>query len=153
MGFLRKLFAPSDETTASNREPIPTTVAACILLLEIATSDNEFDASEQERIRLILQTKYDVPEEDIDAVLKQSRDTMHNAIDLWHFTNRINETCDPETRKKIMEDLWDVVYADGKLSHHEDYLIHKIAKLLRLSHRDLIEAKLAVKRRYHPETS
>jgi len=42
--------------------------------------------------------------------------------------------------------VWDVVYADGKLDKHEDYLVHKLAALLRLTHKQLIEAKLKVKK-------
>jgi uncharacterized tellurite resistance protein B-like protein len=38
------------------------------------------------------------------------------------------------------------VYADGKLDKHEDYLVHKLANLLRLTHKQLIEAKLKVKK-------
>jgi len=41
-----------------------------------------------------------------------------------------------------MELVWKLVYADGILDKHEDYLAHKLAKLLRLSHRELIDAKL-----------
>jgi uncharacterized tellurite resistance protein B-like protein len=53
-------------------------------------------------------------------------------------------------KRRILEHLWEVVYADGKLSKHEDYLIHKIATLLRLTHNDLIRAKLAVKQSLDP---
>ena len=43
-----------------------------------------------------------------------------------------------------MELMWDLVYADGRLSEHENYLVHKLGKMLRLNHRELIDAKLAV---------
>ena len=43
-----------------------------------------------------------------------------------------------------MELIWKVVYADGHLDQHEDYLAHKVSKLLRLSHAQLIQAKLIV---------
>jgi len=43
-----------------------------------------------------------------------------------------------------MEMIWRIVYADGHLNQHEDYLAHKISRLLRLSHPQLIETKLKV---------
>jgi uncharacterized tellurite resistance protein B-like protein len=46
-----------------------------------------------------------------------------------------------------MEAAWEVVYADEKLNSYEDHFVHRLAKLLRLEHADLIEAKLKVKRK------
>jgi uncharacterized tellurite resistance protein B-like protein len=41
---------------------------------------------------------------------------------------------------------WQIVYVDGKLDKHEDYLMHKFSKLLHISHKHFINAKLKVKR-------
>jgi uncharacterized tellurite resistance protein B-like protein len=46
---------------------------------------------------------------------------------------------------RIVEIIWKIAYADGKLDKHEDYLAHKLGKLLRLNHKQLIEAKLNAK--------
>jgi uncharacterized tellurite resistance protein B-like protein len=43
-----------------------------------------------------------------------------------------------------VELLWELVYSDGKMDGHENYFMHKLARLLRLTHRDLIDAKLRV---------
>ena len=43
-----------------------------------------------------------------------------------------------------IEMIWQVAYADGRLDSHEDYLVHKLATLLRLDHKQLIEAKLKI---------
>jgi uncharacterized tellurite resistance protein B-like protein len=40
--------------------------------------------------------------------------------------------------------VWEIAYTDGKLDKYEDYLVHKLAKLLHLTHKQLIEAKLRV---------
>src|SRR3989338_8890693 len=45
-----------------------------------------------------------------------------------------------EEKIKVIETVWKVVYADGKLDMHEDYLVHKLSKLLKLSHKQLIDA-------------
>jgi uncharacterized tellurite resistance protein B-like protein len=49
----------------------------------------------------------------------------------------------------IVETLWRVVFVDGKMDQHENYLMHKFSNLLRLSHKQLIDAKLKV---LHPQT-
>ncbi|MBW7865764.1 MAG: TerB family tellurite resistance protein, partial [Candidatus Hydrogenedentes bacterium] len=43
-------------------------------------------------------------------------------------------------------DLWRVINADGSLDAHEDHLAHKLMDLLRLNHKQFIEAKLRVVR-------
>lgn len=45
-----------------------------------------------------------------------------------------------------IETIWRIACTDRELDKHEDYLVHKLAKLLRLSHKQLIEAKLKVKK-------
>jgi uncharacterized tellurite resistance protein B-like protein len=37
------------------------------------------------------------------------------------------------------------VYADGHLDKHEDYLMHKLANVFDLTHKELIGAKIAAK--------
>ena len=44
-----------------------------------------------------------------------------------------------------MESVWSIIFADGKLDANEDYFAHKLANLLRLSHGEMIDAKLAAK--------
>jgi uncharacterized tellurite resistance protein B-like protein len=70
---------------------------------------------------------------------------LKNSNDLWRFASLINKNYSIEEKESIMEMIWRVAYADGHLDKHEDYLVHKMAKLLRLSHKQLIEAKLEVK--------
>jgi uncharacterized tellurite resistance protein B-like protein len=46
----------------------------------------------------------------------------------------------------VIETVWRVVYSDGILDKHEDYLVHKLADLLHLKHSELIDAKLKILR-------
>ena len=44
----------------------------------------------------------------------------------------------------LVELLWRIIYIDGRLDKHEEYLVRKLATLLHLSHKDMIDAKLKV---------
>jgi uncharacterized tellurite resistance protein B-like protein len=46
---------------------------------------------------------------------------------------------------EIIEILWRIVYVDGKMDQYEQYLMNKMKNLLRISHDQLIDAKLKVK--------
>ncbi len=67
------------------------------------------------------------------------------SVDLWEFTNLINQNYSKEEKRKIVEAAWRVIFADRRLHGYEDHFVHKLAKLLQLEHSDLIEAKLKAK--------
>jgi uncharacterized tellurite resistance protein B-like protein len=122
-------------------------IAACALFLEMSAVDGEFGDEERELILSALQGQYGVPKEDAVALMEHANHQREGSIDLWQFTNRINENYTMEEKLRVIEIVWEIAYADGLLDKHEDYLVHKLADLLRLTHRQLIEAKLAVKNR------
>ena len=46
-----------------------------------------------------------------------------------------------------MESVWSILLIDEHLEAHEDHFAHKLANLLRLTHKELIDAKLAVRKK------
>ena len=76
--------------------------------------------------------------------MKSSKKELDGSIDLWQFTNLINENYSLEEKLDVLKMVWEIAYADGKLDCHEDYLVHKFANLLRLNHKQLINVKLEV---------
>jgi uncharacterized tellurite resistance protein B-like protein len=119
-------------------------VATCALLLEMANIDGEFSDTEREYITSALKMGYGLSKEDISELIDATKEELNDSIDLWQFTNRINQNYSLEEKIRIIETVWKVAYADGRLDSHEDYLVHKLAELLRLSHKQLINAKLKV---------
>lgn len=119
-------------------------IAVCVLLLEVAKSDDEFDGEEREHIVETLVRRFDLSEEDAHELMAIARERRMASSDLWKFTNAVNQRCTPNEKLEIMEEIWRVIYADGTLDAHEDYLAHKFARLLNLNHPQLIQAKLKV---------
>jgi uncharacterized tellurite resistance protein B-like protein len=122
-------------------------VAVCALFLEMASIDGEFSDSERENIISLLKRQYRMSDEHVAALMEASEEGLEGSIDLWQFTNLINQNYSRQEKIQIIEMVWQVVYADGRLDKHEDYLVHKLAKLLRLSQKDLIDAKVKVSSR------
>jgi len=119
-------------------------IAAAALFLELASIDNEFSEEERQRILSILQSEYDLSKDDALAMAEEARSQLAGSVDLWRFTNAINEGFSDAEKAHVVELLWEIVYADGTVDAHEDYLMHKLGKLLRMPHRQLIAAKLQV---------
>ena len=147
MDLLKKFFAKtSDDATAAEsvRTSRDVRIATCALLLEIANIDGRFSESEKKSVVEILQDSYQLSAEHATALMKAADEQLEKSIDLWHFAKLINENYSTEEKIRIIEMVWQIIYTDGKLDKHEDYLAHKLANLLRLSHEQLIEAKLKV---------
>jgi len=121
-----------------------TQVATCAVLLEMARIDNEFSEEEQESLISILKERYGLSNEDAEKLILASNEELEGSIDLWRFTNLINRHYAIEEKLEIIRTVWEIAYADGKLDKHEDYLLHKLAELLNLTHKQLIDAKLSV---------
>lgn len=140
---IRELFTPElQEEEHLDEEHLR--IATCIVLLEVADSDEEFSDTERKHVVEALQGRYQLSEEDahelVDAAIEH-RETSH---DLWQYTNRINQTCSHQEKIDVIEEVWRVIYADHAMSGHEDYVVHKLARLFNLTHRQLIDAKLRI---------
>ena len=119
-------------------------IATCALLLEMANIDGKFSELEKESIVEVLKNDYQLSVEHASALMKAAEDELEKSIDLWQFAKLINQNYSTEEKIKVIETVWQVIYTDGILDKHEDYLVHKLAKLLRLSHKQLIDTKLRV---------
>jgi uncharacterized tellurite resistance protein B-like protein len=119
-------------------------VAVCALLVEMAQIDNTFTPKEMETILSILREKYGLSQEHADALVIEAEKELKESVDLWQFAKIINENYSIENKIELIETLWRIVYVDGKMDKYEHYLMDKLGKILRLTHNQLIDAKLKV---------
>lgn len=61
------------------------------------------------------------------------------------FLELLNRECSDEQKKRVVEALWRVAFADAELKGHEEYVVRKAAEHLNLSMADLVEAKVRAK--------
>ena len=139
---LRDLFARpvEDDETAGERLRL----ATCVLLMEAAAADDEFTQTEQSHVVSTLRTRFALSSVEADELMQAASEKRAESYDLWQFTHQVNEASSLAEKIGIIEEVWRVVYADGTLDGHEDYLVHKLARLLNLTHRQLIDAKMKV---------
>lgn len=119
-------------------------VATAALLLEMAHTDDEFHDMEAVLVRDLLQRRFDLSEESTAELMQLAQQERQESLDLFQFARDINGSFSSEEKRELMETLWRIIYADGVLDKYEDYLVRKLATLLRLSHREMIEAKLKI---------
>ncbi len=135
--------ADTNQGTVSAEERIQ--IATCVLLLEMANTDDDFALSEETTIREILEEEMGIARENIDEIMEIARQDREDKVDLFEYTSLINKTFSLEEKQVLIEYIWRVIYADGVLDKYEDYLVHKLAQVLHIDHGDLIKAKLKMK--------
>jgi len=119
-------------------------VAVGALFLEMGRIDETFTEQEMTQVLSILTDKYGLSGEDAQALLDEAERELAESVDLWQFARVINARYSMAKKEKLIERLWQIVYVDGKMDRYEHYLMNKLSKLLGLSHKQLIDAKLKV---------
>lgn len=146
--MLRSLKALIDEGLARLKEagpaidPMPLAVAA--LLLEVARADQDVDAQERRAVLAAIARFCQLDEKDLDTLVATAAEAVDESVSFYDFTSTINERLSREQKVELLEMLWRVAQADGRVDHYEEYYIRKLADLLYLSHADFIRAKLTV---------
>jgi len=117
-------------------------IALCVLLLEAAHADGQCSKEEMNRVVSTLKVQAGVAGEDLDALIDIAYQKRDDAVDLFKFTRYLNQHYTKTQKLDVMESVWRVIHADGQLEAHEDQFAHKLANLLRLTHKELIDAKI-----------
>lgn len=121
-------------------------IALCVLLLEAAHVDGECSTEEMEHVIQTLVNECGASRDEIETLVEQGYQQRDDAIDLFRFTRYMNTNYSKEEKIAVMESVWRVIHADGRLEGHEDHFAHKLANLLRLSHKELIDAKIKARK-------
>ncbi|HEY5674988.1 MAG TPA: TerB family tellurite resistance protein [Malonomonas sp.] len=139
--LLQVFSAPADQSEdESQRIPL----AAAVLLLEVAYADGVLHPAEEELIGTLLSERFAVAPELQQELLELADQHRNDSSGLHQYTREINAAFSQPEKERIIEAIWQLVYADGRLDCYEDALMRQLGTLIGLSHRQLIEAKLRV---------
>ena len=147
LDIVKRFFSKTESEAAKNVDQATehdVRVAACALFVEMARIDEKFTEAEMDTILSIVQDRYGLSREHADALVAEADKELDKSVDLWQFARLINENYSPDEKIEIIETLWRMVFVDGKMDRYEHYLMNKLKNLLRLSHDQLIAAKLKV---------
>ncbi len=145
--LFRRIFDKMAPNGAAANEAGPddrVNLAVCALFVEMGRIDETFTSAEMAQVLSILQNKYGISGQQASALIDEADRELRESVDLWQFARVINEHFSTDEKVALIRRLWQVVYVDGKMDQHEHYLMNKLSNLLRLSHKQLIDAKLEV---------
>src|SRR5690242_7265383 len=93
-------------------------------------ADGDFSPGERQAVLHALRDKFALADDEAERLAELADATARRASDLYSFTSRINERFEMPQKLKMIEHMWRVAYADGRLSEHERHLMWRIADLL-----------------------
>ncbi len=141
---VKELLNGSARTGAAAPEAEPLRLAAAALLVEAAYMDGDFDDAERDMVCAVLGSQFGLNRAETETLIGEAEAAHHEATDLHRFTRTINRRYDHADRIKVMEMLWEVVYADGRLHAYEGSLIRRVGGLLHISDRERGDARKRV---------
>lgn len=119
-------------------EPNDYRLAAAALMVHAAAIDGAMSDVERENLHASLERRFGLDEASADELLSEATEAEHEAIDLYHFTSVINRSLDEDGRRRVVEMMWEIAYADGHVGEFESNLMWRAADLLGISSRERI---------------
>ena len=116
-------------------------LAAAALLVHTAAIDGDISDVERTKLHALVKQQFGLDEATTDELVAEATEAEHEAIDLYHFTSVINRSLDEDGRRRVVEMMWEIVYADGRVTEFESNLIWRAADLLGISSRERIAAR------------
>src|SRR3954470_21272962 len=146
---LRQFIAEIVSTDAEPRtfDETDYRLAATALLIHIVSLDGEPTDLEKRKLHSLIESSFKLDPGTADRLISSATRVEGEAVDLYHFTSVIMRSVNEEGRLRIVEMMWELVYADGQVSEFEDNVVWRAADLLGVSSRDRIELKHRVAER------
>jgi len=136
-----QLDSSSSATDKGTRLPL----ATAALMFEVLKSDKTIDRRELDALLRVLQVRFKLEEAAVEQVMALAEEASHHSTSLYEFTSLINAGYGYEERVQLLENLWQIAFADEHIDRYEDHIIRRIADLIHVRHSDFIRTKLAVK--------
>ena len=135
--FLRSILSEKPDPVSTEDAH----VALAALLVRIAKSDSQYDRSEVETIKHVLMKQFEMSEEKSISTIETAEQLEAEAPDTVRFTRALKNTIPFESRRQIIEGLWQVALADDARDSQEDAIIRLAAQLLGVTDVQSAEAR------------
>ncbi len=137
----------SGRERADDSAPMDERVATAALLIHAIAVDGDISPREREALRAALVHTYGLNRSEADDLIERARERDQEAVDLYGFTSVLKRRLDQDGRERVIEMMWEIVFADGKVHEFEDNVVWRVAELLGVSSRDRIRLRKRIEGR------
>ena len=146
LGSLKKLFeervAPQIAKSSPEAREHGLRLAAAVLLFEVVRADGTVKDEELTVMRAALQGTFGLARDEAEEIVRVAEEASRGAASLYEFTSLVDRELGFDEKKRLVELLWLVAFADAAKDAHEEHIVRQVAGLLHVPHPDFIDAKI-----------
>ncbi len=143
---LKKLFqdrvAPQIAQSSPDAREHGLRLAAAVLLFEVVRADGTVKDEELGVMRAAVQSTFALAADEAEELVRLAGEASRGASSLYEFTSLVDREVAFDDKKRLVELLWLVAFADTKKDAQEEHIVRQVAGLLHVPHPDFIDAKI-----------
>jgi uncharacterized tellurite resistance protein B-like protein len=117
-------------------------LAAAALLFEVVRADGTVKPEELAVMRAAVQSTFGLARDEADELVRLAEGASRGAASLYELTSLVDRELPFDDKKRLVELLWLVAFADTAKDAHEEHIVRQVAGLLHVPHPDFIDAKI-----------
>ena len=134
-------FFKKKKITAEQQTSFEIELTAAVLAYEIARSDGEISKDELLVLMEEIESISAKVGKDKFEILKIIEIYSKDSISFHEFIEDINNSYSKEEKYSLLEFMWKIAYADGKLDVDEERLVRRVADLIRIKDIEVLKLK------------
>ncbi len=134
-------FFKKKKITTKQQTSFEIELTAAVLAYEIARSDGEISKDELLVLMEEIESISAKVGKDKFQILKIIEIYSKDSISFHEFIEDINNSYSKEEKHSLLEFMWKIAYADGKLDVDEERLVRRVADLIRIKDIEVLKLK------------
>ena len=134
-------FKKKEKSLDTQQQSFEIELTAAVLAYEIARSDGEISEDELLVLMEEIESISAKVGKDKFEILKILEIYSKNSISFHEFIEDINNSYSKEEKHSLLEFMWKIAYADGKLDVDEERLVRRVAYLIRIKDIEVLKLK------------
>ena len=140
--FLADFSADGDKAALGEDEH---RLAAAALLFHVVAIDGTVSDDERVVLADVLKQHFGLDPAEVRSLVDAAKTADAEAVDLFGFTSVLKRRLEAVDRERIVEMMWKLVFADGRVHEFEDNLVWRVAELLGVPSQARIRLKQAAR--------
>ena len=122
-------------------------ISATAMLLSIAKADEVIENSEIESIHNIVSDFFQIDSKiEVDNFIAIAKEKLDDSTDIFEFGKVLNNNWNYQDKIDFICCMFEVGFSDKELHYLEEHMIKKISIILNVSHNDLIDSKVEMRK-------
>ena len=140
-------FKKNSSRQAAEEQPsFEIELTAAVLAYEIARSDGNIEDQELVLLMEEIKTISKKVGKDQNEILRIIEIYSKDSVSFFEFVKDINLNYSKEQKHSLLQFMWEIAYADGKLDVNEERLIRRLADLIKIKDIEVLKLKDSAKK-------